>query len=75
MKRGTIDKLCEAINTKKGLIYPSVGYLYYANIAGDGRRHRTVYQIIREGGGVAAVHNGYHAKATAANLRAALAMA
>lgn len=69
MKKGVIDKLCEAINTARGLSYPDIGYLYFANIAGDGRKHRTVYAIVTQGGGVVAVHNAGSPLKTAKKLR------
>jgi len=53
MRIGKIDRLCAAINARRELVYPSVGYLYYADIRGDGvRRRRTVWQIITPSGGV-----------------------
>jgi hypothetical protein len=73
MKRGTIDNLCEQINNARGVVYPQVGYLMYANIAGDGRRHRTVYAVINPDGGLCAVHNSYSTRVTVSNLRRVLA--
>lgn len=69
MRKTTIDKLCDRINELGGATYPMCGYLYYANIKGDGRRHRTVYCIINENGGVAAAYNGPTPRHTAARLR------
>lgn len=69
MKKGVIDKLCEAINKAQGLSYPDIGYLYHANIAGDGRKHRTVYAIVNQGGGVSAVYNDGSPQKTAQKLR------
>jgi hypothetical protein len=73
MKRGKIDKLCEQINNARGVVYPQVGCLMYANIAGDGRRHRTVYQISNADGGVCPAHNSCSPRVTASNLRGVLA--
>jgi hypothetical protein len=72
MKRGKIDKLCEQINNARGVVYPQVGCLMYANIAGDGRRHRTVYQISNADGGVCPAHNSCSPRVTASNLRGVL---
>jgi hypothetical protein len=74
MKKGTIDKLCEAINEARRVTYPQKGYLYFANIKGDGiNRRRRVYMITGEAGGVTAIHNGSYRK-TAQNLRDVLAV-
>lgn len=70
MKKCKIDLILAEINLLRGrLKYPQIGYLYYANIAGDGRNYRTVYAITGNGGGVSAVHNGHTPKATLENLR------
>jgi hypothetical protein len=72
MKKGTIDKLCEAINQARRVTYPQRGYLYFANIKGDGiSRRRRVYMITSDGGGVTAMHNGSY-RQTAKNLREVL---
>ena len=53
MKQSKIDKLCSAINEKRGHVYPSIGYIYYADVKGDGiKRPRSVWQIISAHGGV-----------------------
>lgn len=71
MRKTTIDRLCDEINALNGKCeYPQIGHLRYANIAGDGRRHRTVYAIINPLGGVRAVHNGATPRQTATKLRA-----
>jgi hypothetical protein len=71
MRKGKIDKLLEEINLlNDNCKYPSMGYMYYANIAGDGRNYRTVYVITNSNGGVTAVHNGKNPKETVKNLEA-----
>jgi hypothetical protein len=73
MKKGTIDKLCEAINKARRVTYPQKGYLLFQDIRGDGMRRRRVYMITSDGGGVTAIHNGSYRK-TAQNLRDVLAV-
>ena len=69
MRKCKIDNLCDEINKLNGnAVYPQMGHLRYANIAGDGRNIRKVYAIINTNGGVTAVHNGSTAKATVRNL-------
>jgi hypothetical protein len=65
----TIAKLCNAINTARGLEYPAVGYLYFADLIGNGRERRRVWAVTNSSGAVTAVHNGKHYRETAANLR------
>jgi len=65
----TIVKLCHAINTARGLEYPAVGYLYFADVNGDGRNIRRVWAVINRDGGIVATHNGKTYRETAANLR------
>ena len=58
MKQCKIDKLCAAINQARGLSYPSIGYLFYADIRGDGiKRPRSVWQITNGGGGVSRAYD------------------
>lgn len=71
MKKGTIDKLCEAINKARRVTYPQKGYLMFSDIRGDGMRRRRVYMITGEAGGVTAIHNGSY-RQTAKNLREVL---
>lgn len=69
MRKCKIDILLDEINKLNGnATYPQMGYLYYADIRGDGRNIRKVYAIINIDGGVTAVHNGATAKATVKNL-------
>lgn len=73
MKRCKIDRMLEEINKLNGdCQYPQVGHLRYANIAGDGRNYRTVYIIVNECGGVAAVHNGATPQKTIKTLQSIL---
>ena len=65
MRKCKIDNLCDEINKLNGnAVYPQMGHLRYANIAGDGRNYRTVYTIVNANGGVSAVHNGATVKVT-----------
>lgn len=73
MNKCKVDRMVEEINKLNGdCQYPQVGYLRYANIAGDGRNHRTVYVIVNELGGVAAAHNGRNPKETIKKLQSIL---
>ena len=73
MKKGTIDKLCDAINKARRVTYPQKGYLMFSDIRGDGMRRRRVYMITSDNGGVTAIHNGSY-RQTANNLREVLAV-
>lgn len=72
MKKCKIDTLCDAINKADGLKYPEAGYLFYANVARDGRKHRTVYSTMKSGG-ICAVFNGKNTRETVGNLTEVLA--
>ena len=65
----TIVKLCHAINTARRLEYPAIGYLYFADVMGDGSKRRSVWQVINRDGGIASAYNGKTYRETAANLR------
>jgi hypothetical protein len=71
MRKTTIDKLCEAMNKRNGLAYPMAGYVYFADIKGDGQSRRRVYCILNSGG-VASCYNGKTYRHTAAALRLVL---
>ena len=69
MRKCKIDNLCDEINRLNGnATYPQMGYLYYADIRGDGCNVRKVYVITNVNGGVTSVHNGATTKATIKNL-------
>jgi hypothetical protein len=68
MKRGVIDKLCSELNRARGLSSGHSGYVFYADIRGDGRSKRSVY-VTLPGGGVVAVYNSLSTVKTANNLR------
>lgn len=73
MRKTQIDLAVDALNAKRGLTYPMIGHLRYANIVGDGRRYRSLYVIINDQGGVS--YSGYNdrtPKKTLGRLRAAL---
>lgn len=70
MRKSTIDNLCDKLNHNRGLTYPSIGYVYFADIRGDGRRKRALWEIINSGGGVArSIINAPTYQQTAQNLR------
>lgn len=69
MKKTIISKLCEQINEARRVSYPNKGYLYFADIRGDGANQKRVYRIVNDGGGVTAIHNGKTYRETAKNLR------
>ena len=75
MRKSTIDKLCEALNAAHRLTYPMRGYVFFADIKGDGRGKRKVYYISNDNGGVTACYNGATYRETAAKLRESLACA
>lgn len=52
MSKTTTEKLLDRLNELRGLSYPQIGYLYFADIKGDGRNIKKVYVITNEGGGV-----------------------
>lgn len=69
MRKCKIDRLLDEINKLNGnAVYPQMGYLYYADIRGDGQNRRRVYAITNVSGGVTAVHNGATAEKTIKNL-------
>lgn len=73
MKKSTTDRLLDELNALRGLSYPQKGYTYFANVAGDGRTHRTVYTITTDGGGVSHSElNADHARARCDKIRAAI---
>lgn len=47
-----IEAALAGLNRMKGLVYPAVGYVYYADVKGDGTNQRRVYRICNENGGV-----------------------
>lgn len=73
MRRVT-DTLLDYLNEKNGKVYPQIGYVYFADIKGDGRNIKSVYRIINEGGGVqyATDLNGPTAAKRCAAIRAEL---
>lgn len=77
MARTETDKLLDKLNERRGVQYPQVGYLYFADIRGDGSNIKRVYQIINIGGGVSLAHdlNDRNPVKRCAKIRAALASA
>lgn len=47
-----VQQACERYNKALGLKHPSLGYLQWADIRGDGRYRPALYVQINEGGGV-----------------------
>jgi hypothetical protein len=73
MRKTKIDSAVDALNAHKGLTYPMIGHLRYANITGDGRRYRSLYVIINDQGGVSySTYNGRTPRKTLGNLIVAL---
>lgn len=73
VRESHINAALKTLNASKGLVYPAVGYSYYADIKGDGRNMRKVYTIINEGGGVTRSHmNGDTQRETVLNINAAI---
>lgn len=70
MRKSIIDNLCDKLNANRGLTYPSIGYVYFADIRGNGRSRRALWEIINIGGGVArSIINAPTYQQTAQNLR------
>lgn len=71
MKQTTIDKLCIQYNKTKGLTYPSIGYLTFADYHGAWYPlKRKLYEIVNQDGGVTrSPLNGKTYKETARNIR------
>lgn len=73
MRKCKIDIAVDEYNARRGLTYPMIGHMRYANIVGDGRNYRTLYVIINDGGGVSySEFNAATPKKTLEKLRAAL---
>ena len=73
MRKAKIDIAVDALNTQRGLTYPMVGHMRYANLWGEPRRYRSLYVIINDGGGVSySEFNGRSTRETLGNLRRAL---
>jgi len=70
------EKLLKELNEARGLKYPDIGYLYWADVTGSGVYNPRVYQIINPGGGVSlSEYNDANAKKRCAKIRAAIAEA
>ena len=71
----TTDKLLVELNAKRGLVYPNVGYSYFADVRGDGSNRKQVYTITNAQGGVAYDYqlNGATPRERCAKIRAELA--
>lgn len=47
-----VEKACERLNKARRLKYPERGYIYWADIRGDGSNRRGLYVVINDNGGV-----------------------
>ena len=45
------EKLLRELNDARGIVYPQVGYCFFADIKGDGRNIKKVYSVVNENGG------------------------
>jgi hypothetical protein len=73
MRKSKIDLAVDTLNAQRGLKYPMIGHLRYANLWGEPRRYRTLYVIINDGGGVSySEFNGRSTRETLGKLRRAL---
>lgn len=69
------EKLLSQLNAARGLKYPDIGYSYFADVTGDGRKHRSIYTIINAGGGVTySDMNASNSRGRCDNVRAAITM-
>ena len=69
-------KLLKELNEARGLKYPDIGYLYWADVVGSGIHSPRVYYIINSDGGVTlSEYNAANAKKRCAKIRAAIAEA
>lgn len=46
------SKLLAQLNAKRGLKYPDIGFLFFADIKGNGTSCNAIWQIINANGGV-----------------------
>ena len=74
MRKGTIDRLLDELNTINGVKSGQMGYSYFADIKGDGGPiRRKVYTVISPLGGVTySPFNALSRNVTAARIRAAI---
>jgi hypothetical protein len=52
MRSTVTSRLVDKVNKAKGLKYPSIGYLLFQDIKGDGWSKPALYETINAGGGV-----------------------
>lgn len=72
-QKTTTARLLRELNAKRGLKYPDIGYVFFADVGGDGRYCPRVYKIINADGGVTLSDlNGATARKRCDNIRAAL---
>jgi len=75
MRKGKIDKAVKKLNAARGLSYPSIGYLMFADITGNGDNRRKLYVIVNSAGGVdVSSLRGRTNRETLANIEGALAI-
>ena len=68
MRKTVTDRLVERLNKARGLSYPDIGYMVFADVIGGGSKGgRKLYTIFNEQGGlVCSSHNATPAKRVAA---------
>lgn len=71
----TTDKLLARLNELRGLVYPQIGYCYFADIKGDGSNRKSVWVITNANSGVGYDYecNGASARQRCENIRDAIA--
>ena len=48
----TTEKLLRELNTINGVAYPGIGYVFFADIVGDGIARPRIYTVVNANGGV-----------------------
>ena len=72
MRATVTTRLLDQLNKVRGLTYPSIGYVYYADIKGDGQNHYAVWEVATKGGGVRRSHLNGHPRARCNAIRKAI---
>jgi hypothetical protein len=71
-----IKKAVAELNNRRGLEYPSIGYLLYQDVGGWGVYAPSFYSVVNKDGGVtnvASLYRGNTMRQTLANIEAAIA--
>ena len=72
MRSTVTSRLVDKINKARGLKYPSIGYLLFQDIKGDGMSKPGLHEIINAGGGVSRSSLNGPPRIRCENLRRAL---